>query len=67
MLFVRTLFAEFVPLVEDESTPLELLLLELLPVFGLSAIISTLNRTFLARNLSGDLYSHRNKLGLFIL
>lgn len=29
--------------------------------------ISTLKRTFRAKNLSGDLYSHRNKLGLFIL
>jgi nitrogen fixation/metabolism regulation signal transduction histidine kinase len=34
---------------------------------GSSMIISTLKRTLRARNLSGDLYSHRNKLGLFML
>lgn len=32
-----------------------------------SVMISTLKRTLRARNLSGDRYSQRNRLGLFIL
>lgn len=61
-LFVLLTFMLFVSI---EFCPFALVVFVL--ALLLSGMISTLNLTFLDRNLSGDLYSQRNKLGLFIL
>jgi hypothetical protein len=65
MLLVSTEGPLAVPLVLIAELVLLFVLDALLLLFSVN--ISTLNLTLRARNLSGDRYSQRNKLGLFML
>lgn len=74
LLFVRTLVGCWIDddgvAVDDDDDDALLLVLAAWFVDALllcSFRISTLKRTLRAKNLSGDLYSQRNKLGLFML